>query len=128
MNPIAITRAFLGIVCIGALLWTNCVHPTPPASVDAGGDIFAGGSYDCTGLDTTDGQAQANRCAIGPDLGGCMVADALQTPAAELACGARDAQMLAFKQVAAGVATDDTKARAAALRAWIRDHNLTLRN
>jgi hypothetical protein len=94
----------------------GCVQPrpipTPIPTPDAGGvDLFTSQIYDCSGLDTTPWKHYVSATV----------------PANGLACAARDVQVAAFLLIAQGIATEDDKARAAALRFWIKVENLTFR-
>jgi hypothetical protein len=111
----------------------GCVQPrpipTPIPTPDAGGvDLFTSQIYDCSGLDTTPWKPYARTCGDAANTGSCMVNYVSATvPANGLACAARDVQVAAFLLIAQGIATEDDKARAAALRFWIKVENLTFR-
>jgi hypothetical protein len=45
-----------------------------------------------------------------------------------LACAARDVQVAAFIEISRGTAGPETKARGAALRAWLLSEKIQLRN
>ena len=103
-------------------------HCTQPAPIVHPSDMFYGQAYDCSDLDTKIGQVQADQCALANDITACLVNASASVDVNQLACGARDAQMLDYVQVAKGVATPETKVRAAALRNWLINHSLTFRN
>ena len=105
--------------------------PTPTPGPDAApiNDLFAGKTFDCTGLDTSGVLPAANTCGDTADVSSCLagyVAAGISTTS--LACAARDAEMAAFVEVDRGAADDGIKARATALRAWFGSENITLRS
>ena len=128
-----VLATILGLA-IGATL-AGCPQPYPPTPpptpvADAAApDLFTGQMYDCTGLDTTSAQPYALTCADLVNTGTCLLNYvATGVPAALLACAARDAEAFLFREMALGVATETTKARAARLRAWFKSEGMTLRS
>jgi hypothetical protein len=124
------------LAAFGALvgLFQGCTRPipgpTPVPTVDAGPrDIFTGRTFDCSDVDTSAAAPKASACGDSEDVSGCMViyADG-GAPLAALVCAARDVQVAAFIEIAKGTAGPETRARAAALRAWMLAEKIQLRN
>jgi hypothetical protein len=100
------------------------VQPVP----DQPGDVLAGRTYDCTEIDTRVTQNRALACAALADLPTCMVELSRDAGEPDAVCGARDAQVAIFIRAAQGTASDDEKARAENLRAWLLAEKVQLRN
>ena len=123
------------LAAYAAVMLASCPQPLPPTPppvpvADAAApDLFTGQSYDCTGLDTTSAQPYALTCADLANTAECLCNYvATGVPAALMACAARDAETALFVGVAKGTASETDKARAARLRAWFWQEQMTLRS
>jgi hypothetical protein len=128
-----VLSAFLGVAMAFAL--SGCPQPLPPtpppgpAADAAAPDLFTGITVDCTGLNTTSAQPYALTCADLTNTADCLVGYVnTGVPATLMACAARDAEMFLFRDISMGIANDVTKARAARLRAWFWQEQMTLRS
>jgi hypothetical protein len=119
------TRA-LGWLALAVLLSAGCATTPPvPAPTDT---VFYGLTFDCTDIDTSSTQGQALACADATNLPTCMVDLARNEGAADVVCGARDAQVAIYIQAAKGTASEAQKASAHRLRAWLLSERIQLRN
>ena len=130
------TSCFLYVALYALTMLVACPQPLPPtppptpvADAAPPDNVFAGKTFDCTGMDTTSAQPYANTCGDMTNTGTCLV-NYVNTgvPVALMACAARDAETAAFVEVAKGTANDTTKARASRLRAWFWAEGMTLRS
>lgn len=123
-----IVRLFFWIGLFGFLSACPKPGPTPvPGPIPT--DVFHGQIFDCTGLDTTASQSYAITCSDSSDMNTCLLGYYnTGVPLAMLACGARDAEMVVFVEVAKGDAGAEIRSQAATLRAWFANEDITLRS